>query len=399
MQVSLVFLALSANLASGSKGTVYMSAIWRSMSGFDTKSGEFGGVFNVDMVWNISAEDTDVRDIIALTNFMEGNNGRVKLSSTVYTPDWEHPMGGGQSPLRWAMMDYIGVFSQLVGGSCFPWDAPVMKVHFHIPGSILGVNLGLFCPEGRETCKAYSTDDEELSRSDPHFTFRHAVVDDNRCADAGACKPVKYIVDSQWEGRLAKSFTWESMICELSDNAAWVECSMRGLRSWDHPFMIDFLPGAMLTIIGFGSFWVPVSQAMPRIATTLIALLCLLSKSIQVDAILPDHDISWIEEFYLLGSCVMFINMIGHFVSLSHPGLDDALVAIQLFFSFPLFLLVLMALLLHKAVRNDCPGMSVPLVVFFFVLSVCAVIAGTFYTIRRMQRTRKRVLQKVTPHD
>merc|ERR1712079_901045 len=104
-----------------------------------------------------------------------------------------------------------------------------------------------------------------------------------------------------------------------------------------------------MSVIGFGSFLLPTSMAMPRIATTMIALLCLVSKSVQVLKTLPPHHISWMEEFYLMGAFAMWLNMMGHFVALSRsPQVAYAVDVFQLYLAFPGFVVLLMICLMSK---------------------------------------------------
>jgi len=390
-----VWLSCPAAVAASQETTIWMTAFWKTFKGYDSKTATLSGI--VDALFDVDeSSGLDPRDHVSTPNFMTGNPGRVELHTTVVTPTFAHPLGYPMSPLRRGLIDYVGDFAQAVSGTCFPWEALDMKVLFSLYEDEHGLKLGLFCHESGHSCAAFDADGQELEASDPANTFRYAIGESNACADKRACAPVKRIEDTRWEGSDHNGFRWAAFVCEVSDNALDITCTMRATRAPWKPMVMDFLPGVLFSAIGFGAFFLKTSSEMPRVATTMLSLLCFTSKTMEVLGKLPPIGVSWIDTFYAVGAVVMFMNVIGaSFLSLkaAEQRLMDSL---MLYVAFPLFYVVMMGVLLHKSIALECAGTNPALTVVAFVVSVACLLVGVAVTYRQGKvAQQKAAAQKV----
>ena len=90
---------------------------------------------------------------------------------------------------------------------------------------------------------------------------------------------------------------------------------MRGVRFSGKVMWKLFFPGVLMIVISFGSFLIPVNLPMPRVATTMIALLAFMYLYRGVLSQVPATGTSWLEEFYFVGIGFMMLNVFGHIAS------------------------------------------------------------------------------------
>jgi len=110
-------------------------------------------------------------------------------------------------------------------------------------------------------------------------------------------------------------FEWSNWTCTQMDNELII-CSMDGIREWGAIFNSYMWPSLIFTMMGFLSFTLDVKMSMPRVATTMLALVSLTSLRNSVVATLPaSGSISWLEEYFLVSKTFMFLNLAGHAIS------------------------------------------------------------------------------------
>ncbi|CAE8598866.1 unnamed protein product, partial [Polarella glacialis] len=81
-------------------------------------------------------------------------------------------------------------------------------------------------------------------------------------------------------------------------------------------FTLYLFPSVIYSGMGFLSFYMPVEMSMPRVATTMLALLSLSSLRVQlVNSIPSSGPMSFMEEYLLLSIFMMYLNLLGHVVS------------------------------------------------------------------------------------
>merc|ERR1712072_969617 len=104
---------------------------------------------------------------------------------------------------------------------------------------------------------------------------------------------------------------------------------MEGTREWEKPYKMHIAPGIYLVVLGYASFYIPPRMAMPRVATTMIALLSFLNKMTAVLSQLPPTGTSIVQLFYETGGFCLFLNMLGHILVFRYPNLAPLLSAVM----------------------------------------------------------------------
>ncbi|CAK9021282.1 Uncharacterized protein SCF082_LOCUS15274, partial [Durusdinium trenchii] len=110
-------------------------------------------------------------------------------------------------------------------------------------------------------------------------------------------------------------FEWGNFTCEQNDEAL-ITCLMDGIRQSEAIFNSYMWPSLIFTMMGFLAFALDVKMSMPRVATTMLALVSLTNLRNSVVATLPTSgSISWMEEYFLVSKTFMFLNLAGHAIS------------------------------------------------------------------------------------
>jgi len=189
--------------------------------------------------------------------------------------------------------NYVGEFSQSAfpyDMSCYPFDRKKMRFQIALQNpSGMFYRLVLGCAGESLTGEGANT-----TRVDPDGTLR----------------------ECSWPiNRTFVGFEWQSFDCTLTNNAT-IDCQMVGIRN-SGPLLKNYMwPSIIYGLMGFLAFALGVKLSMPRVATTMLALLSLTNLRNQVIALLPNsEDASWLEEYFLIAISFMFLNLIGHAAS------------------------------------------------------------------------------------
>jgi len=193
---------------------------------------------------------------------------------------------------------YVGDFSQayeIFDHLCYPFDSKT--VYFHVtvqkPGNYV-FDLNLLCPES--------------------MVLEEEVLDGQRVVTCTSLDPAGNYV----------GFDWDKFRCELKAGQR-ITCSMTGIRQWDHIAKGYLWPSFTFSAMGFISFLFSVKLAMPRVATTMLALISLTNFRNALMAHLPSSgNTSWIEEYFLIAMTFMLLNLCGHALSFYLDGIGKS---------------------------------------------------------------------------
>jgi len=241
---------------------------------------------------------------------------------------------------------YVGEFSQSLypyDMSCYPFDRKT--VHFQIgiqkPGAIF-YKLVLGCV-GKGS-----------------YPIR---VDND-----GAVRECSWHIGASYVG-----FEWDNFTCNLRNDAT-LNCEMTGTRAWSALLKTYIWPSIVYGLMGFEAFALGVKHAMPRVATTMLALLSLTSLRNQVIALVPASGAtSWMEEYFLIAISFMFFNLIGHAASfhLDAIGRHHTQLMVNKFNLWAMMAVFVLVVLLRLHMRA-CPVMD-PFITLALTLGMAAV--------------------------
>eukprot|EP00928_Gymnodinium_smaydae_P069900 TRINITY_DN5372_c0_g4_i1.p1 TRINITY_DN5372_c0_g4~~TRINITY_DN5372_c0_g4_i1.p1 ORF type:complete len:575 (+),score=40.75 TRINITY_DN5372_c0_g4_i1:94-1725(+) len=311
---------------------------WTNFASFNEAKGVLSGSMAVEYQWfwmgskgYADGRISEPHLSVNLENFASGASGRVV--SGLYQ---DKPLADLDLSFRRIVVTYVGDFQQKLDGTCYPWDEQNISFDFRLPWP-------------------YSTMVE--------FIVRCTGYDDNCdqgyiCAEHekdtfGNCLPdhLRTVKNVRFEGSTAKQFRWSALQCEKVSTDR-VVCSMRGTRVFSKDLLMHLGPGVLLSVIGFGSFLIPHNMAMPRVATTMIALLTFVNKGSVVVRVMPSVGLNIVEEFYIWGMVVMMVNMIGHILSWKKPGLAALVNELQLGFVLLAFILFAICSIYNRGCAN-----------------------------------------------
>ncbi|CAE7505088.1 unnamed protein product [Symbiodinium necroappetens] len=244
---------------------------------------------------------------------------------------------------------YVGSFSQQQSNFdhlCYPFDNKTVKFDISIqaPGNYI-FDLALLCPE-------------PLLAENTSYGGEEIVT---KCTYPA-------------EG-MSLGFEWGQFICEAKE-AQKIQCSMTGVREWFSIFKGYFWPSFTFSAMGFISFTLSVKMSMPRVATTMLALISLTNLRNALVELLPaSGETSWMEEYFLLAMTFMLLNLCGHAISfyldaLGKTTLQQMANRINLFGMVSIANLVVLARL-HE---RNCPLVDRTLSTTLVVLSSLIVI-------------------------
>ncbi|CAE7306486.1 unnamed protein product [Symbiodinium sp. CCMP2592] len=155
------------------------------------------------------------------------------------------------------------------------------------------------------------------------------------------------------------TFDWQNFTCTLRDSVT-IECAMTGTRQWPALLKTYMWPSVVYGVMGFMSFSLGVKLSMPRVATTMLALLSLTNLRNQVIALLPlSQKTSWLEEYFLIAISFMFLNLLGHAASFHRHHTQRMVNKFNLWGVFSVFVLVVVARLHIRECPLIDPAMSV----------------------------------------
>eukprot|EP00931_Biecheleriopsis_adriatica_P018215 TRINITY_DN1282_c2_g1_i1.p1 TRINITY_DN1282_c2_g1~~TRINITY_DN1282_c2_g1_i1.p1 ORF type:complete len:307 (+),score=31.58 TRINITY_DN1282_c2_g1_i1:354-1274(+) len=223
------------------------------------------------------------------------------------------------------------------------------------------MTLALGCSEGDHACKPYYCGEDCGEQRD---------------------KMVPTLSHSKQEGVESKGYIWSVFKCEVYNDKTIhdsIRCEMVGRRYFTKTVTLQIIPGVVMCIIGFSSFLIPDKMAMPRVASTMIALLTFVGKGTSVVSSMPTTGMSIVEEFYIWGVGTMFVNMMGHIISWQYPKMSPLIAELQLGFTVFLFVLVL-SVSMHA---RHCAYVAPEVTTSIIVLSSVLLFASASWSIKR----------------
>jgi len=262
---------------------------WDLFLGFEDRAKLIRGKLTLSMFYFPEALNyvSDPQKIVSVDNFGAGDRylqGRVSLVDPASNKD-----GFATSNI------YVGDFSQSQSNfdhSCYPFDDK--KVRFEIsiqkPGNYI-FHLELMCP--KERLSEMYLDEKNKSRV-------------RKCTGEAAGSYV--------------GFDWGNFTCERVSQQV-IMCSIVGIRQWDSIFKGHIWPSFIFSAMGFLSFALSVKMSMPRVATTMLALVSLTSlRNSVMDKLPVSGNTSWLEEYFLVSMTFMLLNLCGHAFSFYLDG-------------------------------------------------------------------------------
>lgn len=255
---------------------------WNIFLGFSDRRKILEGRLTIIAVYENIAHEyvSEPHGLIDVENFGDGTKRHMA------TMTLSNPITGVESSSTSTV--YIGEFSQasspIFDMKCYPFDRKqtIFRITLQKPGELIFA-LSLGCVNG---VKSNSTVDGQVRTS---CTW----------SEMGS-----YV-----------GFEWSNWTCTQMDNELII-CSMDGIREWSAIFNSYMWPSLIFTMMGFLAFTLDVKMAMPRVATTMLALVSLTNLRNSVVATLPTSgSISWLEEYFLVSKTFMFLNLAGHAIS------------------------------------------------------------------------------------
>lgn len=229
-------------------------------------------------------------------------------------------------------------------------------------------SLALFCNQDSSKCES--------------FDAQGVVLDGEESAVR--------IIDATNGGEVSKRFLWSAFECQVISSSL-VTCTMKAQRDDIKGFLVQMLPGALMLITGFAAFLMPDSFAMPRVGTTMIALMTFVTKGSSVFAEMPTIDVSFLEFFYLAGTGTMLLNMIGHVLVLAYPRLSEITDFFALQVTLWAFFVVLAAFLHSKGCERLPYEETLTILIIAIVAFVVALALGIWkiFLLRRQASQKK----------
>ncbi|CAJ1375444.1 unnamed protein product [Effrenium voratum] len=256
---------------------------WDVFLGFSDKQKYIKGRMTIGTVYPEVATTfvEKPEDMVDVQNFGSGSGDITTMSSLKL---WNPKVGKSTSISK----TYVGEFSQSLYPydlSCYPFDRKTMMFIISLQkpcGAFYRLALGCV-GEGSVT---------------------ESVDDDGN------------VLQCSWPINASSvGFDWEMFTCALNGNST-LECQMSGTRQSEALLKIYLWPSIIYGLMGFQAFALGVKLAMPRVATTMLALLSLTNLRNQVMNTLPSSGAtSWLEEYFLLSISFMLLNLMGHAAS------------------------------------------------------------------------------------
>lgn len=257
------------------------------MTGFSDAKQTISGTLSLDLSYDSNLRDAggmgDPRDVILIKNFASSGDGGMKMAE-MSLPDGTTMTG----------LQFVGAFKQSLDMTCFPFDRQTVTFDISMmhPGDKL-LYFKLHCPKGSEAVN--SSDGEVMACSQPI-------------------------------GSSSAGFEWDTFVCAKNDEGS-ITCSMEGKREIRFKLQMFIFPSVMFIMLSFLSFHFRVDLAMPRVATTMIALLNINLLRNEAQRQMPMvEEFSWMEEFLFAGVAALFLNMVSHAVAFhfaSRPGVNE----------------------------------------------------------------------------
>lgn len=282
---------------------MFVHPSWPIWSGLNYKSGFIEGILKVEQIWTDITYFTkdDTPSVLAVNNFASGSSAILTQPIMSLTKD--------STPLYYTQRRFVGQFKQSFQSACFPYDDQTvdMELVVEVPSSWY-FELYLFCSDG-ETAKDAQGND--LGKE----TFNFAT-------NVNSCH-----LDLD---KTASGFVWSSITC-TKVSASAITCSMKGVRDYRKLMYNFLLPSVLVSMMSFASFQMDITMAMPRVATTMIAMLAQINMRNALVKQLPSSgDSTWLETYFFFAMTFMFINLFGHVLAMKahkkgYPILSDCI--------------------------------------------------------------------------
>lgn len=293
---------------------------WELFAGWSDAKGVLSGSVLFRVEWNLTQADkllqhrSDLRDIVAPLNLVPSGSSHVQIGDLLLTTERKDEIAGAKV--------FAGDWKQDVDGTCYPFDDQVAQFRFGIlsPTS-RKVVFQLFCRDQHahepSHCTSVAAPGEKVGLP-RHLEGMHDTPVSHQVHGVGmqdsSGANVVQTVSSKIAGASGAGFTWSEFTCDLG-NPHRILCHMRGTRAASKVMLKYWCPGVLMTTVSFASFLIPISMSMPRVATTMIALLAFVQLYREIASVVPSSGTSWLEEFYIIGTGFLMLNTIGHVVS------------------------------------------------------------------------------------
>jgi hypothetical protein len=264
---------------------------WAIAEGFDDKAMVVMANIYLEFTWPKAAENEieDPRSIIHISNFASGASGVSKMGVLNFD---DTASDGSTVPARASTSMYNGRFKQSLEEHCYPFDDKDVEILINIvpPGDVV-FNLQLMCfGEGETALNANGDEVDGLDFTESGIKICESTLDEG-----------------------AIGFKWFKWSCEINDDKDVITCIRKGHRNWAAPLKVYLIPSMIFICLSFCTFKLGVKLSMPRVATSMIALLNLTSLKNAITAKLPQSgEPAWLDEYMMLGQIFMFLNMLGH---------------------------------------------------------------------------------------
>eukprot|EP00929_Paragymnodinium_shiwhaense_P082755 TRINITY_DN4376_c0_g1_i2.p1 TRINITY_DN4376_c0_g1~~TRINITY_DN4376_c0_g1_i2.p1 ORF type:complete len:505 (-),score=107.14 TRINITY_DN4376_c0_g1_i2:132-1646(-) len=264
---------------------------WLIFSGVSDAKATIEGVVQLESLWPKKADAylNNAHDVISIDNFASGSSGIItqpKLDVEIEGASWNE-----------VSQKYVGVFKQSFDPICYPFDSVTTHFDFNIhpPGSFVFEIIPLCFGDGHT---AYDADGNVVE-----------VTENNLGEEVVKC------VSTKTEGSIANGFLWTAWVCTRQGTTG-IRCEMSGTREYTKLMETWILPSTCVTLMSFLSFKINVKSAMPRIATTMIAMLTLINLKMSVANRMPvTGNTSWLEFLLGTGTVFMLMNLCGHVIA------------------------------------------------------------------------------------
>jgi hypothetical protein len=246
-------------------------------AGLAFASGFANGIVELEQLWESDVDNyfapTDAASIVRVANYEGGSSGIM--------PQPIISLNSKTSEVRDLKRQFNGKFKQKFDALCYPFDHQEVSFTITIEKPISKYwEVYLLCNEGEEALDAAGNEVE---------------VKPGEETSATTVKVCKKELDSS-----AVGLHWEKMACTKTD-AAEIECTMYGHRLKTRVILNFIMPSLLVSMMSFASFQLPVGMAMPRVATTMIAMLTLINLRNALSKMLPGSGgLSWIEYYFCI---------------------------------------------------------------------------------------------------
>jgi len=288
-------------------------------------------------------------------NFNGGNSGVVSQPIIKIGDDLE---GEYEYEVR---RQFEGRFKQSFDATCYPYDHQEVQFEIAMDKPVNSYwTMYLLCSEG-DVAKDAQGSEIQVSKKGSWPT------------NVGSC--------SKTLGTTTVGMQWNDFICNRTSASA-ITCSMTGSRSNGRIIITFLLPAILVTMMSFASFMLHVSNAMPRIATTMIAMLTLINLRNALARSLPGSgNLSWMEQYFMFSTIFMFLNLCCHIAAMSlHKRnlvlLSDFVDDVGCGVSFSLSVIIPFLLLASSGCTEEAMsiGLAATVIVFGFLFLAAVII-------------------------